>query len=259
MPIDQAIYHGKDANHQLRTAALYGDPERVRALLAAGSVDINFTDRDGSTALFHAAQNGRLEVVEILLRHGADVHIVCCHGATALMQAEFLLHSAVVDVLVRAGAGFHRVMSMASYAREAEKASLEEPPATDLMRAAYAGDKAAVDALLQDEKSIDAVNGGWNAMMCALSKGHFGIANSLVRPHTTIHDGELMLAANYGVDQVITEMVAEHPKILQLSLAGPRWTPVMLAVLQADDYSNAAEILVDAAIAQLLAVPAELI
>lgn len=60
--------------HELCTAALVGDVERVRDLLSAGAnVD---SQRVGiGSALSHAAYNGHPEVVRLLVQSGANVNL----------------------------------------------------------------------------------------------------------------------------------------------------------------------------------------
>ncbi|MOA47960.1 Ankyrin repeats (3 copies) [compost metagenome] len=91
-------------------------------------------------------------------------------------------------------------------------------------------------------------------MMYALSNGHYEVAHSLVTDNTSIHQGKLMLASHYGVDRIITQLLEEHANILELSPAGPGWFPMMLAA-QGNEDSHAVEILMEAAIAQLIGVP----
>jgi ankyrin repeat protein len=247
MPINQ----NQDINHQLREASMGGDYARVLALLGDGA-EIDATDGLGATALFYASQNGYAKTVEILLLHGANIHIMDISGRSALMQAKDCEEDEVVEILMAAGATFHLVINEAKNDFQKVKASLENPHATDLMRAAYGGEQDAVnDALLENPTSIEAVNEGWTAMMYALSKGKFDVANSLATPATANHDGQLMLSAYYGVDRMITELLGQHTDILDLDCAGPRWTPLMLA----NEKSDAAEILLEAAIVQLIAVP----
>eukprot|EP00162_Nutomonas_longa_P007810 comp18051_c0_seq2/m.31560 comp18051_c0_seq2/g.31560 ORF comp18051_c0_seq2/g.31560 comp18051_c0_seq2/m.31560 type:complete len:160 (+) comp18051_c0_seq2:32-511(+) len=54
-------------------AAAVGDIEKVKNLLNS-QVDIHTKDAQGYTALHHAAGNGKLEVVQMLILYGADVN-----------------------------------------------------------------------------------------------------------------------------------------------------------------------------------------
>jgi len=58
----------------------------------------------GYSPLLAAAANGHLEVVKLLLAHGADLHAKANDGKNALAIAEERKHAAVADHL-RAGSG----------------------------------------------------------------------------------------------------------------------------------------------------------
>jgi outer membrane protein assembly factor BamB len=63
-----------DANEALWDAARAGDTARVAALLDKGA-DVNAKARYGATALFFAADKGRLETVKLLVARGAEINI----------------------------------------------------------------------------------------------------------------------------------------------------------------------------------------
>ena len=65
---------GASAGEQLIEAAQQERVKAARKLLAAG-VDVNSATRYGATALFFACDKGNVELVELLLEHGADVNI----------------------------------------------------------------------------------------------------------------------------------------------------------------------------------------
>ena len=62
----------QELNDQFWEAVRTGDSASVTALLDKGA-DVNAKFRYGMTALFKASERGHLEVVKILLAHGADV------------------------------------------------------------------------------------------------------------------------------------------------------------------------------------------
>merc|ERR1719321_2289685 len=62
------------------------DPERVRAILAAGA-KVNSIQDHGWTPLLRAAAAGNAAVVQVLLTAGADVRARVATGATALLLA----------------------------------------------------------------------------------------------------------------------------------------------------------------------------
>ena len=84
-------------------AAKQGHLEVVRILLEAGA-DQNAATANGITALMFAARQGHLEVVRLLLETGADKNAAMAHGRTALMLAAKEGHLDVVRTLLKAGA-----------------------------------------------------------------------------------------------------------------------------------------------------------
>lgn len=114
----QAVPSPSDAEIDLGEAARLGDAEAVAAALAAPLPDgtrlnVDATcDINGATALIIAAQQGHEDVVEVLLRAGANPNERSLHnpllfndgGGTPLTAAAFSGHTAVVQRLIEAGA-----------------------------------------------------------------------------------------------------------------------------------------------------------
>lgn len=84
-------------------AAAFANLPRITELIAKG-VDINAKNKDGVTALLLAAQNGHLEVVNVLLEAKADPNIADADGDTALLLAVESGAAEVVQALLKAGA-----------------------------------------------------------------------------------------------------------------------------------------------------------
>ncbi len=240
-------------NAELRDAACNGNQERVQSLLTQGNVNIDAIDGGGYTALMFAAQNGHTAVVVRLLENGANIDVINCYGRTALVLAIEMESQDVVDCLVSHGADHNvaELMIEAHYDRQAVSRSLQNTDATELMHAAHAGQQDVIDRLLNENADMHVANEGWTALMYALAQGHTGIARSLVTERAGINDGKLMLAAHYGVDTVIDDMLSQNADILHLDMDPliPRWTPMMLASLQ--DRDQSVSYLLEAAIAQL--------
>ena len=88
----------------LSLACTNGNAAMIELLLKAGA-DPNTSLAEGETALMTAARTGRLDAVEVLLAHGADVRQKeKGRGQTALMWAAAEGHTAVVKRLIEAGA-----------------------------------------------------------------------------------------------------------------------------------------------------------
>ena len=85
------------------TAAVYnGHLEVVKLLLTARNSNINVRQHDGATALFIAAQNNFPEIVELLVRSGANVNLVLDDGTSPLCAAAFKGSTEVVKRLFQA-------------------------------------------------------------------------------------------------------------------------------------------------------------
>jgi ankyrin repeat protein len=86
--IQHNAYVNARTNHNstsLMVASEYGNIECVRLLLAVPRTDIHAMDDDGDTALSSAAGNGHENIVELLLKHGADMNAIGVLGRTAQM------------------------------------------------------------------------------------------------------------------------------------------------------------------------------
>ncbi|XP_075845686.1 uncharacterized protein LOC142859270 isoform X2 [Microtus pennsylvanicus] len=95
MPIQEKDLAEKLQHHfefsQLRSplhyASAHNHPNVVTLLSSNDRTDINMKDDEGCTPLIKAAQRDNLECISILLRHGADPHIVDANGDAALHHA----------------------------------------------------------------------------------------------------------------------------------------------------------------------------
>ncbi|CAM9553815.1 unnamed protein product [Laminaria digitata] len=88
----------------LHLAAEHGHLTAVKALLVAGA-DVNSRHgEDELSALDSASVGGSREVLEAMVRHGADVHAADSGGVTALFVAAMYDRVRAVDYLVEAGA-----------------------------------------------------------------------------------------------------------------------------------------------------------
>jgi uncharacterized protein len=99
----------QSATNNAQVAALFratreGNTDMVRSLTSAPGVDVNVTDRTGSTPLLEAARYGHEDICRILIAAGANLKSKDKDGKTALQLAIQGNHDEVVRVLKQAGA-----------------------------------------------------------------------------------------------------------------------------------------------------------
>ena len=87
----------------LHVGAQEGHLEVVEMLIAQGA-DIHAKTNNGYTALYYAALRGHPEIVEILIAHGADIHVKSDTGETALHAAARGGYRSTVEKLITHGA-----------------------------------------------------------------------------------------------------------------------------------------------------------
>jgi len=76
----------------LHQAASINDLDTFREL-ASYNTHIDMVDYSEQTCLHVAVSCGKIEAVEWLLRHGANIHLRDCHGRTAVQYNDYMLRS----------------------------------------------------------------------------------------------------------------------------------------------------------------------
>ena len=92
-----------DSNEELVKAAANGDVSRCEEVLKRRDSNVNGVFAS-HTALQAASQNGHLQVIKVLLSHGADVEMEDKDGDRAVHHASFGDEPAVVELLAEANA-----------------------------------------------------------------------------------------------------------------------------------------------------------
>lgn len=151
----------------LAEAAARGDATAVRALLAAGKIDANAPDRDGTPALHWVTRIGDIETAKLLVAAGADVNAANRLGVVPLHLAIAAGDAAMTRWLLERGADVARPDHTG------------EPP---LMLAAHAGEPAVAKALLDHGAAVDVRDAafGETPLMVAVRDQHFEVAKLLL-------------------------------------------------------------------------------
>ena len=123
--IDALVAKGFDVNkpepgglRPIEYAVGGGNVEATTRLLEHGA-DINISNNEGRTPLFHIARNGRPgHMVDLLLDNGADPEVADFFGITPLMIASARGHSNIVRMLMARGASVEHRDSLGRNARD---------------------------------------------------------------------------------------------------------------------------------------------
>lgn len=171
---------GRDMS--LMTAVYRGRADSVNAWIARGanaSTALHYrltarifdpkTDapRRDTTALMLAADGGHLDIVNALIKAGADINAKDQYGWTALIWAGGASNPEIIEALLRAGAD----VNARSFGGE-----------TALMRAAERGSEENLRVLLKNGADVNAKDdNGWTALRDALGYTSAGTAEILLR------------------------------------------------------------------------------
>ena len=163
-----ALPAGAADDLRLVEAAKQRDGQALRRLLEAPNVDVNAALPDGGTALHWAVHWDDLDMVDLLVRAGADVDAANDYGIVPLVLACTNGHTAIAERLLAAGANPNKVALVG-----------EE---TVLMTAARTGVAGVVNALLDHGAEVDARDGhhGQTALMWAAAEGHEAVVRTLL-------------------------------------------------------------------------------
>lgn len=81
-----AVAQNKDKHQALVTAVTFHDVVKIKELIESGA-DVEARDEFGRTCLVIACSHGNLEIVKLLVAHGANVNNAATDGTTPLLAA----------------------------------------------------------------------------------------------------------------------------------------------------------------------------
>lgn len=103
-----SVNGGTIKGEPLNVACLYGEPETSEILVNKGAnVNLVYTCKDGSITdppLWKAVESGSLDIVRLLVEHGADINYKDKAGATILIHASMFGSKSVLEYLLQKGA-----------------------------------------------------------------------------------------------------------------------------------------------------------
>ena len=169
---------------RLLTAVKAGDVEAVRTMLQPSTdVDVNAPQADGTTALHWAVRVDSSELVQLLLRAGADVTVANRYGVTPMSLAAVNGNAVVLETLLDAGADPNTALP------EGE---------TVLMTAARTGDVEALKVLVSRGADVNAHERwlGETAVMWAAVENHPAVIRLLAEVGANLN--AVSAALDYG-------------------------------------------------------------
>jgi ankyrin repeat protein len=155
---------------EIHDAAMYGDLDKVKALLNDNPNLVSSQDTNGCTPLYWAASAGHKDIAELLLAKGADVNAKGRKGYTPLHEAAMSLFQStnLVELLLAKGADVN---------------ARNDDGQTPLHLAAIWGHKDAVELLLAKGADVNArTNKGQTPLQNATLMSHNDVAD-LLRQH----------------------------------------------------------------------------
>ena len=208
---------GPGGSTPLMYAALYGDSDSVRRLLAAGA-DPNARNEAGATALMWAVYD--LEKTRLLVEHGAGVNARSDNGRTPLMIAASRFGSTpILQLLLDHGAS-----------PSAQSPSLFGVM-TALSEAAYASDEAAMRTLLA--RGADPNGAGLNTLTYAMMVNCAGCMNLVIGSTSKpdLNSAMLFDTPPFG-DDLLVKLLLDHGA--DPNAKGPDGTTLLTLVCAAD-------------------------
>ncbi|XP_048258286.1 putative ankyrin repeat protein RF_0381 isoform X2 [Haliotis rufescens] len=157
------IYY--DRNHMLNEACREGKLEIVKNILSTGSADINNKSQDGWTPVLLAANTGRKDIFDELVKKGCNLSAVLDNGNNILHVACLTGNTDITEYLTAVVS----IDSKGMYGR------------TAVMKAAAVGNKNVFDLLVGKGCNLSAVDdGGNNILHLACVSGNVHIVEYLI-------------------------------------------------------------------------------
>eukprot|EP00300_Choanocystis_sp_HF-7_P026342 c29369_g1_i1.p1 GENE.c29369_g1_i1~~c29369_g1_i1.p1 ORF type:complete len:214 (+),score=50.89 c29369_g1_i1:3-644(+) len=161
----QTTRAGEALLSELAKAVRRGDVPQIKGILHSDPSVVNaYLDEDEHTAAHTAANNGKIDVLEILIEHGANLDIPNHDGWTPVYSAVMDGDETVLELLLKSGAGVNM---------------LDEDGWTPLCVASYVGDIHIVQLLLKYRANPSKTSFGVCPRQKALEQGHFTLVDVL--------------------------------------------------------------------------------
>ena len=195
-----------------------GKANVLAAVLAEHGLHVNsLLLPEGDTLLHYAVDGGSLEVVEYLIKHGAQVNVANRYGYTPLDEATTFAKTDIVALLKKARATHGRGFSIKVAPTAGWYAAPVNPP--DILTAAREGQTETVRLLLDRGANIEAENNiGWTVLIHAALNGNTETVRLLLDKGADIEAKDnygktaLTHAAYWGRTEIVTLLLDNGAK-----------------------------------------------
>lgn len=192
-----------DLNARFIEAARGSKTDSVKTLIDKGA-SINAKDKEGKTALTHAAFNGRLETVKLLLAHNAAVNRPDNYGGTPLFWAVCGAHLEIVKLLLAHGAAMNTKTNDGHTPFLRAASGISKPAHIDIMK-----------LFLESGADINQTdNNGVTALMNAASGGYTEITRLLLD-----HGADVSIRSRQGetaITRACRAFKKDRPEIVKM-------------------------------------------
>ncbi|XP_078587226.1 uncharacterized protein LOC144868635 [Branchiostoma floridae x Branchiostoma japonicum] len=186
-------WHGDTALH---AASAKGHDELVELLLKNGA-DLTMTNQHGDTALHAACAGGHGKVVELLIKNGADLNMTNQGGYTALHVSCRQGHGKVVELLIKNGADLNVT---------------DQHGDTALHAACAGGHGKVVELLIKNGADLNVTNQhGDTALHAACAGGHGKVVELLIK-----NGADLNMTNQGGYTALHVSCRQGHGKVVEL-------------------------------------------
>ncbi|XP_064644080.1 ankyrin repeat domain-containing protein 50-like [Lineus longissimus] len=177
-------------------ASIIGDKEVVDLLMKAGA-NIECKYNGGNTPIIIASINGHQEVVVILIKAGANIEHTNDEGRTPIGCVSIKGHKEVVDLLIKAGANIECKYNGGN---------------TPIIIASINGHQEVVDLLIKAGANIEHTNDeGRTPIGCVSIKGHKEVVDLLIKAGANIECKD-----NGGCTPIIIASIRGHQEVVDL-------------------------------------------
>lgn len=185
----------------LHKALLRRDMEMLEKILDSGDVKIDVPDKYGFSALMQCAMKNYTEEMELLLKHGADVHLKNDAGKTAMMLGCYAGSLDAVKILRANGAQY---------------TDFDRGGSAPIHWAVDGGNVKLLDFMIEDGADVNLrdTNSGWTPLIrCASVSGHRNIGLTLLQ-----NGAEVNAQDKDGKTALMIAIVNGHLDLLEILL-----------------------------------------